>query len=362
MDKNVDEDVLNDPNLDIPPIYTAHTSTGNELMITNASLFYLYKSVTQCADRNNFERLLSVYHLDKLFMEMKNVSYEIKNLNKNVKALPSVAMATHSLTIDMVSTIIEIGCSYHEKLNYVHVCSNYYICKWIYNLSTHCCQYFNIKPLSGCHYDFDLSIIKTRIQEDINNLYISKPDCIFKNSPEKKLQVSTTSSFSSVESKPPTSIQRPICSRFEHKVNTSREIMSAQGNDFPALGNAQGVILESSPVVKKNSWRSNENLPLDDIKKDIPESSPVVGISSWRSNANPLFGNSQKVIPECFPVFNMSSWRSNANRKAIPEGSPAFGINSWRSNRNRRKGIETQDNVDQLDGEKTCHLKKHKFI
>lgn len=328
-------------------------------MITSLSLFYLYKSVIQYANRNDFERLLSVYHLDKLFMEMKNVSYEIQNPNKIEKALPSVAMATNSLAKDMVSTIVEIGCSYHEKLNYAHVCSNYYVCKWIYILSTHCCQYFNIKLIIGCHYDFDLSNIETRIIEDINDISISKPDCIFKNSSEKKLQVSPTSSFSSLEGRP-TSIQRPIWSESKHKANTFKEVMSTQSNNFPALGNTQRDTLENSPVVGKNSWRSNANHPLGNTQKVTPKGSSVVDTFSWRSNANPLFGNFPKVTPKSYLVVGTDSWRSNANppfkdpHKVTPGSSLVVGTDSWRLNSNHGRGIvsQTQDNVDQLNENK----------
>jgi len=250
--------MLNDPNLDIPPIFTAHTSTGKELMITNLSLFQLYKSVVQYADRSDFNRLLSVYHLDKLFMEMKNVSHEIQHPNKIEKALPSVALATDNLTKDVINTIVSIGCSYHEKLGYSHVCSNYYVCKWIYIISTHCCQYFNIKFIPGCHYDFNLSVTEVPFEKDFNNLKISKSDNTPNNIPRKKSQDLTACSFPSLEGGLSINVQCPIWNRPEHKVNTFKNNISIKDNNFPPLGNSQKVTPEAFPgVVGMNSWRSN---------------------------------------------------------------------------------------------------------
>lgn len=161
--------MLNDSTLDLPPIYTAHCSLGNEIMITNSSLYQLYQASVKHACKEHFNSLLSVFHLDKLLMELKNVSYNIKHRHENIKAIPSVAMATDYLAKDMISTIKSIGCNFHENLEHAHICSNYYICKWIYILSTHCCQYFNIKLVSGCHFDFDLTNSESSVEEIIEN-------------------------------------------------------------------------------------------------------------------------------------------------------------------------------------------------
>lgn len=247
--------MLNDPNLDIPPIYTAHSSTGKELMTTSSSLFQLYQSAVKYADKSDFNRLLSVYHLDKLFMEMKNVSHDIKHPNKNEKALPSVAMATDNLTKDMINIMTSIGCRFHEELGYNHVCSNYYICKWIYIISTHCCQYFDMQYISGCHYDFNLSATEFSLEKSIENLYVSKHDSFINNSSEKKMQSLTPDSFPALDGGLST-VQQPVWSRPEHKVNTHNKTTLNKNDNFPPLGHSHNVIPENL-TVGMNSWRHN---------------------------------------------------------------------------------------------------------
>lgn len=309
----MDEDVFNDPYLDIPPIYTAHTPNRKELMITNLSLFYLYKSVVQYATRDDFNRLLSVYHLDKLFMEMKNVAYEIRHPKINEKALPSVAMATDSLTRDLITTDPNIGCSYHEKLGYSHVCSNYYVCKWIFILSTHCCQYFNIKLEPGCHYDFDLSIKETPVEKAIDNLNIAKAD-VFNNISNKRQHALTTNNDSSVESNPTTNQQttanRPEC----HNIDTLKEIRSTQGQAFSPFDNPQNCAHNSSHVAGMNNQSSNAN-----TRTMFPDSfSTDKRTIKFKKNTSP-FGNSKKFIVDSCPVDEASSWRSNKRSNRVKD-------------------------------------------
>lgn len=236
--------MLNDSTLDMPPIYTAHTSTGNELMITSASLYRLYQSAVSDACKDDFNNLLKVYHLDKLFMELKNMSHNIRFPNKNEKALPSVAMATESLTKDMFNTIVSIGCSFHEKLEHAHVCSNFHVCKWIFIFSTHCCQYFDIKLISGCHYDFDLSKTVTAIEDSYENLNITtKKKTCFK---ETNLQNSISNSFPPLESGLSTIIQQSVWNRPEQKVDMNSSILLNTNNNFPPLRNLSKATQEIS--------------------------------------------------------------------------------------------------------------------
>lgn len=169
--------MLTDSTLDMPPIYTAHTSSGNELHTTTASLFQLCKTaMNNLIKKDNFNNILRVYQLDKLFMEIKNASHRSTYLGSNEMAIPSVAIATENLNKNFLNTIKKIGCTFHEKLEHPHVCSNYYICKWIYIFSIHSCHYFNIKLISNYHYDFDLSKSEIPVQSvvynEISNNYV----------------------------------------------------------------------------------------------------------------------------------------------------------------------------------------------
>lgn len=269
--------MLNDSTLDMPPIYTAHTSTGNELMITSASLYQLYQSTVLNASKDDFNNLFKIYHLDKLFMELKNVSYNIKFPTKNEKALPSVAMATESLTKDMFNTIISIGCDFHEKLEHAHVCSNYHVCKWIYIFSTHCCQYFDIKLIPGCHYDFDLSKIVIPVEENIDNFKITtKKDTFVKYYSEKISQDKTNNSFPPLEGgSSSTIIQQSTWSKFEQKVDSNCTTLLNTSNNFPPLGNLQNATFQETSI--GNSWHK------DAKRKDI--------IQTKNNNADKQSGN-----------------------------------------------------------------------
>lgn len=254
MDKEVDKAVLNDSTLDLPPVYTAHTSTGNELMITTSSLYQLYQSAVKNAYKDDFNNLLRIYHLDKLFMELKNVSYKIKSGNSE-SALPSVAMATENLSKDMFNTIKSIGCSFHEKLENGHVCSNYYVCKWIYIMSTHCCQFFDVKLVPGSHFDFDLSKTEYNIEENIDNLCISNSDNMADYFQEKKPKDLTANSFPALDGGLSTFIQQPVWSRPEQKSLTPSKTLPNKSNNFPPLGNSKEIILDNASSV--SSWRNN---------------------------------------------------------------------------------------------------------
>lgn len=257
--KEVDEGVLNDSSLDMPPIYTAHCSTDNELMITSSSLYQLYLSSVKYADRDHFNNLLRVFHLDKLFMELKNKSYKIRHPEKSEMAVPSVAMATDNLTKDMFNTIISIGCNFHEKLEHAHICSNYYVCKWIYIFSTHCCQYFDIKLIDGCHYNFGLSDTAIPFEENIESINISKKQNYLANYVEEKSQTLTAKSFPALEGGLSSSIKKPTWNRPEHKVKPPNETIKNKDDNFPPLGNSQKAITENNPIIGMNSWHSSSS-------------------------------------------------------------------------------------------------------
>lgn len=256
----------------MPPLYTAHTSTGNELMITTSSLYQLYQSAVKTAYKDDFNKFLRIYHLDKLFMEVKNKSHNIRYPDVFEKALPSVAMATESLSKDMFDTIKFIGCEFHEKHEHAHVCSNYYVCKWIYIFSTHCCQYFNIKLVSGCHFNFDLSRIQTPVEEIIENLNISKINHFKDYNLEKQSQALTPDDFPAIIGElSTTSTQYPIWNKPafkpDHKMNTPNKTVLNNDNNFPPLGEPQKVILDKKPTTNINSWQKNTSYSKDIVNK-----------------------------------------------------------------------------------------------
>lgn len=256
MNKEVDEAVLNDPTLDMPPVYTAHTPIDNELMITGTSLFKLFGSAVKNADRNYFNNIIRVYHLDKLLMELKNRCHKIRYPESEDLALPSVAMATDTLTKDVFSTIISIGCNYHEKLEHSHVCSNFFVCKWIHIVSAHCCRYFDIKLAPGCHYDFDLSEIENPIEENFDKLNISKFSANFSINSEIDKSISATSNFPALDNKSSNAIQKPVWNKPESRANTNRETATNQVNNFPPLGDPQSI-QNITPTTETNDWFRN---------------------------------------------------------------------------------------------------------
>uniref|UniRef100_A0A2S2NS65 Protein maelstrom n=1 Tax=Schizaphis graminum TaxID=13262 RepID=A0A2S2NS65_SCHGA len=257
MNKEVDEAVLNDSTLDMPPVYTAHTPIGNELMITSTSLFKLFASAVKNADRNYFNNIIKVYHLDKLFMELKNRCHQIRHPEETDDlAIPSVAMATDNLTKDVYSIINSIGCNYHEKLEYSHACSNFFVCKWIYILSAHCCRYFDIKLKSGYHYDFDLSEIENLTEENFDKINISKiSDDFSKDAETDKQKTSVINHFPALKSKLSTVIQKPVWNKPEYKANTNSKTKTNKSNDFPPLGNSKTV--KENTTIETNNWCKN---------------------------------------------------------------------------------------------------------
>lgn len=230
-------------------------------MVTKSSLNQLYLSA--CKDGYT-EDLVSVFHLDKLFMEIKNVSFNIKNPSATEKeAIPSVALATENLSKDNFSIIKSIGCRFHDKVERSHLCSNYYVCKWIYILSTHCCQYFNIKLISGCHYDFDL--IETEeipFEEMVENLNVSKNYNFLYNNLREKMQDLTTASFPALEGGLSLNVrQQPVWNRplnkTDHKVNAPQKTIPNKDDNFPPLGGLQNVVTEKTLGTKGNGWQKN---------------------------------------------------------------------------------------------------------
>jgi hypothetical protein len=243
----------------MPPIFTAHTSIGNELMITTSSLYQLYQSAVKYPERDDFNNLIKVYHLDKLFMELKNVSYNFKNPNDDDKAIPSVAIATDNLTKDMFNIIKSIGCTFHEKLEYAHVCSNFFVCKWIYILSTHCCHYFNIELVAGSHFNFDLPKAEIQISDDFDQLNISN-NYLFMNESMNNSQDITANSFPSLDSKSSEVMHQPVWNRpVEQKLTAHNKTISSKDDkdSFPPLSCSQRDIPENTPTIGKSSWYKN---------------------------------------------------------------------------------------------------------
>jgi len=257
MNKEVDIAVLNDLALDMPPVYTAHTHIENELMITSASLYKLFESAVRDSERTDFNDIIRVYHLDKLFMKLKNACYKVKHPDIDDLALPSVAMATDSLSKDVLTTIKTIGCDFHEKLEHIHGCSNYFVCKWINILSAHCCRYLDIELVSGCHYDFDLSKTECSFEEHFDKIKISKFAANYSDDREiNKPKTLAATSFPALEGKLATTvIQKPIWNKPEYKSNTNNKIITNKEDNFPPLGDSKNQI--NAPVPAINSWCKN---------------------------------------------------------------------------------------------------------
>jgi len=257
MNKEVDAAVLKDLALDMPPVYTAHSPIENELMITNASLFKLFESAVKNPERTDFNNIIRVYHLDKLFMNLKNACYKAKYPDTNDLALPSVAMATDSLSKDVLSSIKTIGCNFHEKLEHIHGCSNYFVCKWINILSAHCCRYFDIELVSGSHYDFDLSNKESLLEECIEKVHISEFAANYSNDIEtNKLKTLAANSFPALEGKLATVTQKPIWNKPEYKANTNSKTIANKEDNFPPLGDSKNYKI-NAPVPVVNSWCKN---------------------------------------------------------------------------------------------------------
>jgi len=252
MNKDVDESVLNNLPLDMPPVYTAHTSLDNELMITSSSLLKLFECTVRDAERerDDFNNIIRVYHLDKLFMNLKNACYKFKHPNTDDLVLPDVIMATHYLSQFVVSGISKfktLGCNFHENVDRFDICSNYFVCKWIYIISAHCCPYFDIELISGYHYDFDLSKIVSPVEENIDEINISKfsfdffDDCQI----DKPKTFLSNSDLPTIEGKLSNVIQKPVL----HKPNTNSETLTNKEDNLPRLGDSK-----NAPVNAMNSW------------------------------------------------------------------------------------------------------------
>jgi len=252
MNKEVNAAILSDLTLDMPPIYTAHTPIENELMITSSSLFKLFESAVRDAERSDFNNIIRVYHLDKLFMKLKNACYKVKNPGTHDLALPSVAMATDSLSKDVVNTIKTIGCSFHEKLELAHVCSNYFVCKWINILSAHCCRYVDIELVSGRHYDFDLPKTDCPVEERFEKINISKFAVDnFDNKEINEPETLGADSWPSLEGTS-TNIPKPIWNRPVCNENANGKTIANKEDNFPQPGE-----LKNAPVTAMtamNSW------------------------------------------------------------------------------------------------------------
>ncbi|VVC36836.1 Hypothetical protein CINCED_3A011217 [Cinara cedri] len=276
VEKEVDEDMFNDPSFDMPPIYTAHDTTGNDLSVTFSSLYQLYQSaVSSPLDKAVFGNIFKVYHLDKLFMEIKNKAYSLVNPDCKDKALPSVALASDSLTKDMLNAIKIIGCTFHDRLQQAHVCSNYFVCKWIYIFSTHCCHYLNIKLKPSFHYDFDLSYLEIPIVHDvrqnIEDLEISKSYVTSYEKQKKK----DANKFPALGGKP-TVVQQTTWG----KPNKPAEplVPNKKSNNFPPLSSSNKNALEHTSIV--NSWGQSASREGETKVKPTKDKPPVSNNSS----------------------------------------------------------------------------------
>ncbi|KAL4083257.1 hypothetical protein QTP88_028587 [Uroleucon formosanum] len=254
MNKEVNAAILNDLTLDMPPVYTAHTPIENELMITSSSLFKLFESAVLDAERSDFNNIIRVYHLDKLFMKLKNACYKVKNPGARDLALPSVAMATDSLTKSVMNTIKSTGCNFHERLELAHVCSNFFVCKWINILSTHCCRYVDVELISGRHYDFDLSKINSPVEEHFEKINISKLTA--DHSDNKVINEPKTleaSSLPTLEGKFSTDIQKPTWNKIECEENKNSKTITNEEDNFHQLDESKDI-QNNARETSLNSW------------------------------------------------------------------------------------------------------------
>lgn len=259
MNKDVDETVLDDLTLDMPPVYTAHTPIGNELMITSASLFKLFESAVRDAERSDFNNIIRVYHLDKLFMNLKNACFKVKHPGKVELALPSVAMATDALSKDVLTVMKTVGCDFHEKLDDIHVCSSYYVCKWIHILSAHCCRYFDIQLVPGCHFAFDLSKTDSSVEERFGKMNISKcsVDCSNNNNNiNKPITVADNRAFPPLGGELSAVIQKPIRNVPEYESNKNSKITTDDKDNYLQLGDLKNI-QKDAPVPVVNRWQEN---------------------------------------------------------------------------------------------------------
>lgn len=241
----VDEEEFNKPNFDLPPVYSVHNSKGISLLKTFCSMYQLYKTaVRNPMDKTEFGNIVKVYHLDKLFMEVKNLAHSLVNPHSDEKALPSVALASDSLAKDLTNTISSVCCNFHKHFDQLPVCSNYYVCKWIYILSTHCCHYFNIKLQPGFHYDFNLFNMDIPIQNithDIDNVKISNSYI-----PNVKNNNAVTDKFPALGGSS-TVVQQSMWGK-QNKSAIQSHISSNSNSNFPPLNNIQKTITEK-PIV-----------------------------------------------------------------------------------------------------------------
>lgn len=141
--RHVSEDELDNPNLDMPPLFTGHSSIENEQVITRKSLYRMYEIVKPGVSEDRFNRLFKIYNLDKLFMEIKNTSYHAHNIGSKHNVTPAIQLATEHLRSPFI--IKSVGCIVHQLGNSYRFCSTFLVCKWIHAVLVHCCPYFKIK-------------------------------------------------------------------------------------------------------------------------------------------------------------------------------------------------------------------------
>jgi len=258
MNKDVDETILDDLTLDMPPIYTAHSPIQNELMITSASLFRLFESAVRGVGRSDFNNIIRIYHLDKLFMNLKNACYKVKHPGADELALPSVSMASLCFSKVVIETIESIGCNFHEQFELFDNCSNYFICKWINILSAHCCRYLDIELVPGCHYDFCLSKTESSIENKFGKMKISKFSTDYSHNMQidKPITVAENSAFPAVEGELSTVIQKPIRNMPENKSNTNSDSSTDNKDNFLQLSDLKNI-QKGAPVTVMKNWKEN---------------------------------------------------------------------------------------------------------
>lgn len=167
--RHVSEDELDNPNLDMPPLFTGHSSIENEQVITRKSLYRMYKIVKPGVNEDRFNRLFKIYNLDKLFMELKNTSYRAHNIGSKHNVMPTILLATAHLRAPFI--IKSVGCIVHHLGNSKRFCSTFLVCKWIHAVLVHCCPYFKI---DFNRYHFELPIFEGWTEPLKKNFFMAR--------------------------------------------------------------------------------------------------------------------------------------------------------------------------------------------
>ncbi|XP_060873963.1 uncharacterized protein LOC132947728 [Metopolophium dirhodum] len=133
-------------------------------------------------------------------------------------ALPSIAIATNSLSKDELTTIKTIGCNFHEKLEHIYE--------------------------SPFEEHFDKMKISKFAANYSDEKEINKPNTLAANS------------FLALEGKLVTVIQKPIWNKPEYKANTNSKTITNKEDNFPPLGDSKSIQI-NAPVPVINSRCKN---------------------------------------------------------------------------------------------------------